>query len=102
MFLISKFFIKFQNHPSVKAVFKGLRPAIVGLLAAAALLLMNSENFGHFYNLPLSDLRTFIQANYQFLISIIIFIVTFIATRYYKISPIYMIILCGIAGFFLF
>ncbi len=102
MFLISKFFIKFQNHPSVKAVFKGLRPAIVGLLAAAALLLMNSENFGQFYNLPLSDLRTFIQANYQFLISIIIFIVTFIATRYYKISPIYMIILCGIAGFFLF
>ena len=102
MLLISKFFIKFQNHPSVKAVFKGLRPAIVGLLAAAALLLMNSENFGHFYNLPLSDLKTFIQANYQFLISIIIFIVTFIATRYYKISPIYMIILCGIAGFFLF
>ena len=32
----------------VEAVFKGLRPAVVGLLASAALLLMNVENFGSF------------------------------------------------------
>lgn len=102
MFLITKFFLKFQKHPDVESVFKGLRPAIVGLLAAAALLLMSSENFGQFNNLPLTNLKTFFQANYQLIISIIIFIVSFIAVRRFKVSPILMIILCGIAGFFLF
>ena len=102
MFLISKFFLRFQNHPAVEAVFKGLRPAIVGLLAAAALLLMNSENFGQFSNLPLSNMKVFLQANYQIIISIIIFLITFIATRRFKVSPILMIILCGVDGFILF
>ena len=82
---------KYQKHPVVEAVFKGLRPAVVGLLAAAALVLMNAENFGS-YQIDL----------YQFIISIIIFLVTFIGTRKYKINPILMIILCGVAGFLLY
>lgn len=36
MLTISKFFLKYQKHPSVEAVFSGLRPAVVGLLASAA------------------------------------------------------------------
>ena len=91
MLLISRFFLKYQKHPVVEAVFKGLRPAVVGLLAAAALVLMNAENFGS-YQIDL----------YQFIISIIIFLVTFIGTRKYKINPILMIILCGVAGFLLY
>ena len=91
MLAISKFFLKYQKHPVVEAVFKGLRPAVVGLLAAAALVLMNAENFGS-YQIDL----------YQFIISIIIFLVTFIGTRKYKINPILMIILCGVAGFLLY
>ena len=43
MVIISRFFLKYQKHPVVEAVFKGLRPAVVGLLAAAALVLMNAE-----------------------------------------------------------
>lgn len=73
MVIISRFFLKYQKHPVVEAVFKGLRPAVVGLLAAAALVLMNAENFGS-YQIDL----------YQFIISIIIFLVTFIGTRKYK------------------
>ena len=46
MLPISKFFLKYQKHPAVEAVFSGLRPAVVGLLASAALVLMNVENFG--------------------------------------------------------
>lgn len=91
MVIISRFFLKYQKHPVVEAVFKGLRPAVVGLLAAAALVLMNAENFGS-YQIDL----------YQFIISIIIFLVTFIGTRKYKINPILMIILCGVAGFLLY
>ena len=46
MLTISRFFLKYQKHPAVEAVFSGLRPAVVGLLASAALVLMNVENFG--------------------------------------------------------
>ena len=45
MLLISKFLMKFKNHPVGEHVFQGLRPAVVGLLAAAALLLLTPENF---------------------------------------------------------
>ena len=48
----------------------------VGLLAAAALVLMNKENFGS-YKVDW----------YQFIISIIIFLAAFFGTRKYKIKP---------------
>ena len=38
MFLISKFLMKHRNHPSVENVFNALRPAVVGLIEAAALI----------------------------------------------------------------
>ena len=91
MLTISKFFLKYQKHPSVEAVFSGLRPAVVGLLASAALVLMNAENFSS----PDEDM-------YSFIISIIIFLVAFIGTRKYKANPILMIIACGIAGLILY
>ena len=87
MLTISKFFLKYQKHPVVESIFAGLRPAVVGLLASAALVLMNTENFCS----PKED-------TYSFIISIIIFLVTFIGTRKYKTNPILMIIACGIAG----
>ena len=45
MILISKLFMKYMNTPLVQSVFKALRPTVVGLLAAATLLLCNKENF---------------------------------------------------------
>ena len=71
----------------VEAVLKGLRPAVVGLVAAAALLLMNAENFGSYTD----DMFTFIM-------SIIIFIITFVATKKFKVSPIIMIAVMAVAG----
>jgi chromate transporter len=35
---------------------------------------------------------------YQFVISFILFVVAFVATRKYKVNPILMIALCGLAG----
>lgn len=87
MLAISRFFLKYQKHPIVEAVFSGLRPAVVGLLAAAALVLMNSENFGS----PAADIR-------QFLISCCLFIAAFVATRRFKLNPILLITLCGLVG----
>ena len=91
MLTISKFFLKYQKHPVVEAVFSGLRPAVVGLLASAALVLMTNENFGS----PTQD-------TYQFIMSVIIFIVAFVGTRKFKVNPILMILACGLAGFFLY
>ncbi|WP_300701845.1 chromate transporter [Bacteroides sp.] len=91
MLTISKFFLKYQKHPIVEAIFSGLRPAVVGLLASAALVLMNSENF----STPQNDM-------YSFIISCLIFIVAFVGTRKYKANPILMIIACGIAGLILY
>lgn len=92
MLLISKFFLRYSTHPMVEAVFQGLRPAVVGLLAAAALILMTPENFSS----PSTDL-------YSFIVSIIIFILAFYFSRSrYKINPILLIIICGLAGLILY
>lgn len=91
MLTISKFFLKYQKHPAVESVFAGLRPAVVGLLASAALVLMNAENFGS----PTEDTRSFV-------ISCIIFLVAFVGTKKYKLNPIGMIVACGVAGLILY
>ena len=85
MIFISRFFLKYQKHPAVESVFRGLRPGVVGLLAAAALVLMNGENFG--------------TNSYQVIISSVLFAGTFIASYRYKINPILLIIIAGVIGY---
>jgi chromate transporter len=48
---------------------------------------MTSDNFSS----PDENLR-------QFVISVIIFLAAFVATKKYKVNPILMIVLCGLAG----
>lgn len=91
MLTISMFLMKYRKHPVVEMVLSGLRPAVVGLLAAAALCLMTKENFSS------PDINM-----WQFWISVALFIATFVGTRYFKVSPIKMICLCAFAGFVLF
>lgn len=91
MLLISRFFMKYRNHPVVEYIFSGLRPAVVGLLAAAALCLMNRENFSS----PG-------ESSWQFYTSIFLFASAFVGTRVYKVNPILMICLCGAAGLLLY
>lgn len=90
MIIISKMFMKYMNHPIVENAFMGLRPAVVGLLAAATLLLMNAENF----SLPSIN-------PWHFWISIGLFVATFIGTKYIKVNPILMIGLSAFAGLML-
>jgi chromate transporter len=90
MILISKMFMRYMNTPLVQSVFKGLRPAVVGLLAAATLLLCNKENFS-----------TPTENPWQFWISCALLVATAFGTGYLKINPIKMICLAGIAGLLL-
>lgn len=87
MLLISKLFLKYMNTPVVQSVFGGLRPVVVGLLAAATLLLCNAENFSS------PDVNM-----WQFCISIFLFVATFIGTMWLKINPIRMICYAAVAG----
>ena len=90
MILIAKLFIKYMHTPTVQAVFAGLRPAVVGLLAAATLLLCTSENFSTPKENP-----------WQFWVSVFLFVVTFVGTKVFKINPIKMIVMAGFAGLLL-
>ncbi|MBF1458840.1 chromate transporter [Prevotella pallens] len=90
MLLISKMFLKYMKTPAVQSIFMGLRPVVVGLLAAATLLLCNVENF----SLPSINV-------WQFSISIGLFIATFIGTMWLKINPIRMICYAAVAGMLL-
>ena len=90
MLLISKMFLKYMKTPAVQSIFMGLRPVVVGLLAAATLLLCNAENF----SLPSINV-------WQFSISIGLFIATFIGTMWLKINPTRMICYAAVAGMLL-
>ena len=87
MILISRMFLKYMNTPVVQSVFAGLRPVVVGLLAAATLLLCNRENF----STPTVNV-------WQFFISLFLFAATFIGTMWMKINPIRMICYAAFAG----
>ena len=82
--------MKYINAPIVQNIFAGLRPAVVGMLAAAALLLMTQENFSS----PITN-------PWQFGISLFLFVITFVGTKYMKINPIRMIGYAAVAGILL-
>ncbi|RRD02489.1 chromate transporter [Prevotella sp. OH937_COT-195] len=90
MILISKMFIKYMDTPMVKSVFIGLRPAVVGLLGAATLMLVTPGNFG-----------TPSETPWRFWISVALFAACFVGTEFVKINPIRMIIYSGFAGLLL-
>jgi chromate transporter len=77
--LIAKAYKKFSANKQVSDALKVLRPATVGLIASAALMLMNKENF----------------IDYK---SILIFVSAFALTKFGKLHPILIIILAGISG----
>ena len=87
MVLISMMFMKYMHTPTVMSVFRGLRPAVVGLLAAATLLLCTRENFS-----------TTKEDPWQFCISCFLFAAAFYGVKVMKINPIRMILYCAVAG----
>lgn len=87
MILISMVFQKYMKTQLVQSVFSGLRPAVIGLIGAAALLLMTPDNFSTPSDNP-----------WQFWISVALFAATFYGTKFLKINPIKMIVYSAVAG----
>ena len=90
MVLVCRMFMKYIHSQTVQSVLSGLRPVVVGLIGAAALLLMNAENFSS----PL-------QNPWQFGVSIALFVATYVGTQTLKINPIRMIAWAAFAGLML-
>lgn len=77
-----------KDSAAVKGVFMGLRPVVVGLIASAALLLMNGSNFG--------------VVTPDIIKSVAVCVAAFILVFFVKIHPIWVICIAGVAGFLLY
>ena len=86
--IASHYIDRHRQSPFIKGAFMGLRPVVVGLIASAALLLMNSENFGYLMS--------------ERLITIAICVASFCIVYFTRIHPILVIILAGITGLIVF
>ena len=81
----SHFIARHKESAVVKGVFAGLRPVVVGLIASAALLLINGANFGY----ETTDV----------IVSSVICAVAFVLVFFIKLHPIIVIIMAGAAGY---
>lgn len=80
--LVSVFFFKFKDNRYVRAAMFGIKPAVIGLIAAAGIMLINGNNF----------------IDYK---SWIIFSAVFLASLK-KIDPILLIAIAAVAGFLIY
>lgn len=80
----SRFVQQHKESAALKGIFSALRPVVVGLIGSAALLLMNRENFDEIYS------------------SIAICVVAFVLAYFYKVHPILIVILAGVAGYIIY
>lgn len=91
MLLISRFLLRHKGSPIVESVFAGLRPAIIGLIASAALGMMTPANFGS----PTADTVTFV-------LSLAIAVIVFVGSRRLSWKPIPVLLACAGLGIVLY
>lgn len=84
----SHFISRHKESLAIRGIFAGLRPVVIGLIASAALLLMNSENFG--------------TATGEIIISVTIAVAALATVLFTKTHPILVIIASGIVGFIIY
>lgn len=79
MILVGRFLMRYRQHPAVQGIFRAIRPVVVGLIAAAALMMARPENF--------VDYRSYL-----------IFSVAFVGAYFFRVHPILLMILGGLTG----
>jgi len=77
--LIAGFFYAYITHPLVERVFRGVRPAVIGLIAAALFSLAKGG--------MIVDWKASVTAS-----------LVFFAVLFLRIHPIWLILLCGMLG----
>lgn len=89
VYLIIRLFMNKKNSALMDNTLKGLKPAIAGLIFAAGLSMMNTQNFVEI-------------GRGQKNVSIIICVLAFVASYFFKANPILLIVLSGVVGFFVY
>ncbi|CDF57307.1 chromate transporter [Thermobrachium celere] len=80
--VIAAFLKKFYEKEGVKRAFNGIRPAVLGLLIYASFSIFRS--------------------NVTSIKDVVLYVLSLILLMYFKLDTILVLILCGIAGIFLF
>ena len=83
MSFFSKFYLKFQDNKYIDNAFAGLKIVVVGLILAAAMLLIDKNNF--------IDWK-----------SVVIFIVSMALVLKWKMSPILLTVIAAIVGIIIY
>lgn len=89
LYFVLRFLFKNKDNLIIKTTLKNMKLFIAGLIFAAAMMMMNRSNFSDF---------GWGENNF----SVIICAITFIAVFFFKVNPMIMIALSGLAGFLLF
>lgn len=84
----SHYIRRHRDSVVIKGIFNGLRPVVIGLIASAALILMNGENFG--------------TTSPDVIKSVCLAAAALAVTLLTKVHPILIIICAGAAGYLLF
>lgn len=84
----SHFIARNRQSLIIRGIFTGLRPVVIGLIASAALLLMNGENFG--------------TETSEIMISVIIAVAALSTVLFTRIHPILVIVASGVAGLLIY
>lgn len=82
MLMVTRFYLKLQNNSYVAGVLSGMKPMMIGMILAAAMLLLNSDTF--------IDYKSWIIFGACFVASVL------------KVNPIILIVLSGVVGVLLY
>ena len=88
-YLVIRLFANKKSMNLMKNLLKGLKPAIAGLIFAAGLSMMNTQNFVQI-------------GKGENNLSIVICVLAFAASYFLKTNPILLIVLSGVVGFFVY
>lgn len=98
---IAKIYQKFMNTRAFKTIMAGLRPTVIGLIGAAALVLMFSINWEGV--LMFSSFKiSVLEENFLDWKSWGLFSLAFLVSFFFDINPILIILAGGVAGFLLY
>ena len=88
--LINRFTSHAPSQTIVDCVLVLLRPLIPGLIASAAILLINDSTFGSLSSSP-----------WHFWVSVFLLVSTLLGISVYRFNAMFMVLLCGVAGMIL-
>ena len=89
VYFIIRLFMNKKGNALMNNLLKGLKPAIAGLIFAAGLSMMNAQNFVQI-------------GKGENNISIVICVLAFVASYFFKANPILLIVLSGVVGYFVY